>query len=99
MPASICSDLLVLWSSAEFPGAPAFHSFISANYDGKWVLIGGRTNGYHQSGGKDTDFSRVEANQKIWVTDTAGSAPHCVSILSVVPLSALIEGVTSGKHF
>jgi hypothetical protein len=65
-------------ASEDFPDAPRLQSFASANLAGKWVLIGGRTNGYHQSGGKDTDFSRLEANRKIWVIDTVGAAPHHV---------------------
>lgn len=80
-------------ASAEFPGAPGLQSFISANYDGKWVLIGGRTNGYHQSGGKDTDFSRLEANQKIWVIDTVGAAPHRVYSYAVSLLPERLAAV------
>jgi len=52
-----------------FPGVPALQSFVSASWRGKWILIGGRTNGYHGSGGKDTDFERAQANKKIWVID------------------------------
>jgi hypothetical protein len=63
-------------ANIDFPGMPALQSFVSASWNGKWVIIGGRTNGYHQTGGRDTDFARPQANQKIWVIDTAGPAPH-----------------------
>ena len=31
-----------------FPGFPALQSFVEGRYDGKWVFIGGRTDGLHQ---------------------------------------------------
>src|SRR4051812_5884664 len=56
--------------SGDFAGIPALQSFASASWHGKWLLIGGRTNGYHALGGKSTDFARTEANLDIWVIDT-----------------------------
>ena len=61
--------------SARFPGAPRLQSFAWAQWDGKWIFIAGRTTGYHGSGGKDADFPRSGANDKIWVVDPAGSGP------------------------
>ncbi len=53
-----------------FPNFPALHSFVDGNYDGKWVFIGGRTDGLHQRqpfAAFDPDFN----NLNIWVTDIA----------------------------
>lgn len=74
-------------ANTDFPGMPALQSFVSASWKGKWVIIGGRTNGYHQTGGRDTDFARSQANQKIWVIDTTGPAPHKIysSPLAALP--------------
>lgn len=77
-------------ANSEFPGIPALQSFVSASWNGKWVIIGGRTNGYHQTGGRDTDFDRPQANQKIWVIDTTGPAPHKVYC---APVSALPDSL------
>jgi hypothetical protein len=57
-------------ASAEFPDAPHLHSFAFAQWEGKWVFIGGRTNGYHAVGGGPADFMRAEANTAVWVVDT-----------------------------
>lgn len=77
-------------ANPEFPGMPALQSFVSASWNGKWVIIGGRTNGYHQTGGRDTDFARPQANQKIWVIDTTGPAPHKIYC---APVSALPDSL------
>jgi len=56
--------------SADFPGAPRLHSFAFAQWQGKWVFIGGRTNGYHSVGGGPAEFMRADANDQVWVIDT-----------------------------
>lgn len=50
------------------PGAPKIHSFSFADYEGKWLFVGGRTNGMH---GFDapTAFPKQYANSKIYVVD------------------------------
>jgi hypothetical protein len=62
--------------AARFPGAPKLQSFAWAEWDGKWILIAGRTSGYHGVGAADADFPRAGSNDKIWVIDpgTAGMA-------------------------
>ncbi len=37
--------------SSRFPGFPRLQSFAWAQWDGKWIFIGGRTAGYHGVGG------------------------------------------------
>ena len=53
-----------------FPGFPALQSFVEGRHDGKWVLIGGRTDGLHQRqpfAAFDPDFK----NTTIYVVDIA----------------------------
>ena len=49
---------------------PTLHSFASATYDGKWVLLAGRTNGLH---GFDqnpfNNFPAASQNRDVWVID------------------------------
>jgi hypothetical protein len=54
---------------ADFTGAPRLQSFASAQWEGKWIFIGGRTGGYHGVGQGDVDFPRTRANQRIWVIE------------------------------
>lgn len=53
--------------SSQFPGAPRIHSFVSAEWQGHWIFLAGRFAGYHGEGGKDADFPRAGANDRIWV--------------------------------
>src|SRR6266700_2633217 len=57
-------------ASADFPGAPRIQSFSFAQWQGRWVFIGGRTAGYHSVGGGPAEFLREEANREVWVVDT-----------------------------
>ncbi|MGD9635014.1 MAG: hypothetical protein AB7G28_12660 [Pirellulales bacterium] len=55
------------FGSAELPG---LHSYAAGHYDGKWVLIAGRTNGVHdldQSG--EGSFPEESQNRDVWVID------------------------------
>ena len=80
--------------SAEFLGAPRLHSFVSAEWDGKWIFIAGRTGGYHGVGQGDVDFPRSRANQKIWVIEppTASAAAKIYSF-PVASLPANLNAV------
>lgn len=49
---------------------PTLHSYAKAQWDGKWVLIGGRTNGLHaftQNG--FVNFPPTFQNREVWVID------------------------------
>ena len=72
--------------SNEFPGAPRLHSFAWAQWDGKWIFIGGRTGGYHGVGQGDVDFPRARANQRIWVIQPPNSGAARVYSLAVADL-------------
>ena len=54
--------------SVSIPGAPRVHSFAFAQSGGKWLLIGGRTNGLH---GFNFGFSFQPKyqNRYAWVID------------------------------
>jgi len=60
-------------ASASFPGAPHIQSFSFAQWQGRWVFIGGRITGYHALGGASADFPRAESNRDVWVIDTTVS--------------------------
>lgn len=73
--------------SKQFTGAPYLHSFVAAQYQGKWIFLAGRTNGYHGLGGGDTDFDRPQANPNIWVIDPSSNPAK----VSHFPVSSLPE--------
>jgi hypothetical protein len=54
--------------TASLPGAPVIHSFAFAQSNGKWLFIGGRTNGMHGMT-PTTAFPRSFANRDIFVVD------------------------------
>jgi hypothetical protein len=59
--------------SARFPGAPRLQSFAWAQWEGKWIFIAGRTAGYHGPGGKEADFPRAGANDRIWMVEPSAT--------------------------
>jgi hypothetical protein len=49
---------------------PTLHSFAAGHHDGKWVLIGGRTNGLHGFNNISTEnFPPQFQNRDVWVVD------------------------------
>ena len=49
---------------------PTLHSFAAGHYDGKWVLIAGKTNGLHgfEATGPN-GFTPETQNREVWVVD------------------------------
>jgi hypothetical protein len=76
--------------SSLFPGAPRLQSFAWAQWDGKWIFIGGRTGGYHGIGQGDVDFPRSRANLKIWVVEPSDSGPARTYSFAVADLPATL---------
>ncbi len=74
-------------ASANFPQAPRVESFSFAQWEGRWLFIGGRIAGYHALGGKSADFTRADANREVWVVDTTVKPARTYH----VPLSQLPE--------
>ena len=79
--------------SAEFAGVPRLQSFAWAQWDGKWILIGGRTGGYHGVGQGDVDFPRARANQRIWVIEPPVTGPAKVYSFLVADLPSSLGAV------
>lgn len=49
---------------------PTLHSYAAAEYDGKWVLMAGRTNGLHDFSSNPTNnFPAEFQNRDVWVID------------------------------
>ncbi len=63
---------ITLKKAANQP-APALQSFCIATSGSYWLLIGGRTNGFHGTAGSGASFPTSESNKKIWVVDIATS--------------------------
>ncbi|MBS1519040.1 MAG: T9SS type A sorting domain-containing protein [Bacteroidetes bacterium] len=63
------------------PGSPKIHSFAFAEYNGKWLFIGGRTNGMH---GFDaaTAFPEQYSNTNIFVVDPVASQTFSRSLFT-----------------
>jgi hypothetical protein len=79
--------------SFHFPGAPKLQSFAWAQWDGKWIFIGGRTTGYHGVGAAEADFPRAGSNERIWVVDAASPTPKSFSF----PVAGLPASLGSVK--
>jgi len=57
-------------ASNNLSSMPTLHSMAMAQSDGKWLLVGGRTNGLHQIFATDlTSFPPSEQNSNLWVID------------------------------
>lgn len=83
---------ITLQKAANQPaGAPALQSFCIATLGSYWLLIGGRTNGFHGTSGSGSTFPTSSSNTKFWVIDMASgktwSAPVPTNNL-YYPLSA-----------
>ena len=62
------TNFSVLVQPHSIPGLPGLQSFAAAQYNGKWVLIGGRTEGLHQRQ-PTTSFLSASNNTNIYVVD------------------------------
>lgn len=59
---------ITLQKAASQP-APALQSYAIAVQNGLWLLVGGRTNGFHGTSGSGSTFPTSNSNQNIWVID------------------------------
>ncbi len=76
------------------PGLPGLHSFVSAQYKGKWLIIGGRRDGSHARQ-PFRSFPGDENNTDIYVIDVSDKMYKSSSI-NVLPVS-LKEQLQSGN--
>ncbi|HEY0678374.1 MAG TPA: hypothetical protein VGD17_08805, partial [Chitinophagaceae bacterium] len=51
---------------------PALHSFCHAIYQGKLLVFGGRTNGFHRTSDKESTFPTQYSNDSFYVIDLSG---------------------------
>lgn len=65
--------------TTQFRGAPRIQSFSFAQWKGLWIFVGGRTAGYHATGGAEADFLRAHANRNVWVVDPASEPARVYS--------------------
>lgn len=90
----------------SIPNAPALQSSVSAEWDGKWLFVGGRTNGLHGFG-PGQNFPPQYQNGDIIVIDPRNgrvwSRPWSDSTLSTSAIDALTstnqESLQQGKKF
>jgi hypothetical protein len=57
--------------SADFSLPSGLHSYVSATYGGKWLLLAGRTNGMHDFNDDDNNFPPRKQNTTVYVVDPA----------------------------
>jgi len=79
--------------SARFPGAPRLQSFAWAQWEGKWIFIAGRTAGYHGVGGKEADFPRSGANDRIWMVEPSATGAARTWSVPLANLPASLDDV------
>lgn len=78
--------LEVTRATSQPTGMPGLHSMAlgvwtdtTDNHE-KWLLIGGRTNGFHGRSGPTSGFPQSMANTKMWVVDREGGTTHSMDI-------------------
>ena len=64
---------------------PTLHSFTFGQSEGKWLMVGGRTNGFHRTSTPESTFPTKTANASIWVMD------HTTQEVKSTPLPAAVE--------
>ena len=77
-----------------FDGLPALHSFAFAQSGGKWLIVGGRTNGLHSftrsrgSQPPQNAFPPNHANRRVWVIDPATGQSWSSPLQNLTPALA-----------
>jgi len=75
-------NFTILLEPYSIPSLPGLQSFSAAQYDGKWVIIGGRTEGLHLRQ-PFSSFSSAYNNTNIYVVDPASRQVWSSSLLSL----------------
>lgn len=76
------NDFSIELKEIVIPDNPGIHSNITAHYDGKWLLIGGRTDGLHRRQ-PWASFQAVDNNKEIYVIDPAAKLVWSCSLDSL----------------
>lgn len=74
--------LMVKEAAQQPAGMPGLHSAAFGEAGGKWLFIGGRTNGFHTMFGPDRQFPQSTANDNIWVIDPVAATTASLKIPS-----------------
>ncbi len=64
----------------SFTNLPALHSFGLGETEGAWLLVGGRTNGFHGFNLPDQNFPFKTANQNIFVYNLSSHTTESISV-------------------
>lgn len=92
-------------STYDFGAAklPTLQSFAAGMYDGKWVMLAGRTNGLHgfSSSGGGANFPPAYQNHDVWVVDpvTKQSSSRSLDSDSTVSAQMLAELTSTNTEF
>lgn len=81
----------------SIPGMAGVQSFVHAQYNGKWVLIGGRTDGLHQRQ-PFASFAAAENNTMVHIVDPVAGQVWSAS-LSVLPVSLYEQLQSTNMEF
>ena len=87
-------------------GLPGLHSYSLAQANGKWLVVGGRTNGMHEltqsSDGGATPppnaFPPSKANQRVWVIEPAATQAWSTPVQNLDPAIADQMSATNAQH-
>jgi len=71
----------------NMPGTPSIHSFAFAESNGKWLFIGGRTNGLHGFNPSDA-FPKQYSNKNIFVVDPNSVQTWSRNIFTDIPFGS-----------
>ena len=88
------SGFSVELTEISVPNYPAIHSGAHAEFNGKWLFIGGRTNGLHGFHTND-GFPTENANAAIWVIDINSSTVNSTPTASLA--DTLEESINSSN--
>lgn len=76
------TNFSVLVQPYSIPNLPGLHSFAAAQYDGKWIIIGGRKDGLHLRQPFNS-FPSADNNTNIYVVDPINKAVWSTSVNSL----------------
>lgn len=74
-----------------------FHSYVIGVYQNYWVVLGGRTNGFHGTEGTGAKFPRAQANDSIFVIDTESVQGENATIYSAILPEAVRASLTGSN--
>ncbi|MFZ1592397.1 MAG: hypothetical protein WAT27_09960 [Chitinophagales bacterium] len=83
--------------SIQIPGLPGLHSYAFAEHDGKWLIIGGRTDGLHPRQ-PFASFPEADNNTDVYVIDIENKQ-FWSSSLNVLPTAIKEQLQSSNMNF